>query len=105
MTSTARSSGPNLCRVSRNRWEGRETGSMTSAAVAAPAVIPGGAARMLTRVVHGISLLATIAAATALLIELAVVLVSIAGRTLVGHGPLWSDEASRLAVTIIAFIV
>ena len=77
---------------------------MTSAAVAVPAIIPGGAVRLLTRFVHGISLLATVAAATALLIELAVVLVSIAGRTLVGHGPLWSDEASRLALTIIAFI-
>ena len=77
---------------------------MTSAAITEPSIIPGGAARILTRIVHGIGLLATIAAATALLIELAVVLVSIAGRTLVGHGPLWSDEASRLALTIIAFV-
>ena len=77
---------------------------MTSAAITAPAIIPAGAARVLTRIVHGVGLLATIAAATALLIELAVVLVSIAGRTLFGHGPLWSDEASRLALTIIAFV-
>jgi TRAP-type C4-dicarboxylate transport system permease small subunit len=63
-----------------------------------------GAAHPLARLVHGINLLATVTAATALLVELAVVLVSIIGRTVVGHGPLWSDEASRLALSIIAFI-
>jgi len=47
---------------------------------------------------------ATVAAAAALLIELAVVLVSILGRTLIGHGPMWADEASREALAIIAFI-
>ena len=66
--------------------------------------MPSDAARVLSRIVHRIGLLATIVAATALLIELAVVLVSIIGRTVVGHGPMWSDEASRLALSIIAFI-
>jgi len=32
-------------------------------------------------------------AAAALLVELAVVLVGIIGRTALGHGPLWSDES------------
>jgi tripartite ATP-independent transporter DctM subunit len=70
----------------------------------ATAIVPGGAACVLTRIVHRIGLLATAVAAAALLAELAVVLVSIIGRTAVGHGPLWSDEASRLALSIIAFI-
>ncbi|HET6309227.1 MAG TPA: TRAP transporter large permease subunit [Rhodopila sp.] len=77
---------------------------MTSAAIATPALLPSAATRLFTRFVHGIALLATTIAATALLVELAVVLFSIAGRTLLGHGPLWSDEASRLALTTIAFI-
>jgi tripartite ATP-independent transporter DctM subunit len=77
---------------------------MTSATAAAPSIMPSGAARVLSRVVHGIGIVATIAAAGALLIELAVVLVSIIGRTAIGHGPLWSDEASRLALSIIAFV-
>jgi tripartite ATP-independent transporter DctM subunit len=67
-------------------------------------VASGAAARAVSHVVRAISRLATIVAATALLIELAVVLVSIIGRTVIGHGPLWSDEASRLALAIIAFI-
>jgi tripartite ATP-independent transporter DctM subunit len=77
---------------------------LTSATDAASAIMPNGAARAMSRIVHGISLLATTAAAGALLIELAVVLVSIIGRTVAGHAPLWSDEASRLALSIIAFI-
>ncbi|HEX3574178.1 MAG TPA: TRAP transporter large permease subunit [Rhodopila sp.] len=77
---------------------------MTSATVTAPSVIPNGAARLVSRTVRGIALLATTIAATALLIELVVVLVSIIGRSTIGHGPLWSDEASRLALSIIAFI-
>lgn len=53
--------------------------------------------------------LATTIAAAALLIELAVVLISITGRAAVGYGPLWTDEtwtdeAPRLALTAIAFI-
>ena len=55
-------------------------------------------------VVRLLGQVATVVAATALLIELAVVLVSILGRSLLGHGPLWADEASRLALAIIAFI-
>jgi tripartite ATP-independent transporter DctM subunit len=78
-------------------------GSVISTA-AAPAIMPGGAVRAVSCIVRAIGILATIAAAGALLIELAVVLVSIVGRTVVGHGPLWSDEASRLALAIIAFI-
>jgi len=71
----------------------------------ATAIVPRrGATQTLARLVHGINVLATVTAATALLVELAVVLVSITGRTVVGHGPLWSDEASRLALSIIAFI-
>jgi tripartite ATP-independent transporter DctM subunit len=75
-----------------------------NSATTTTSLVPGGAARALTRIVHRIGLLATTVAAAALLAELAVVLVSIIGRTVVGHGPLWSDEASRLALSIIAFI-
>ena len=50
------------------------------------ALVPGSAARALTRIVHRIGLLATTVAAVALLAELAVVLISIIGRTAVGHG-------------------
>jgi tripartite ATP-independent transporter DctM subunit len=67
-------------------------------------VAAGGAAGAISRAMHGVGRLATIVAAGALLIELAVVLVGVIGRTLLGHGPLWSDEASRLALAIIAFI-
>jgi tripartite ATP-independent transporter DctM subunit len=73
-------------------------------AAAATAIVPRRAARAVSRCVHVAGLLATTVAAAALLIELAVVLVSIIGRTAIGHGPLWSDEASRLALSIIAFI-
>ena len=75
----------------------------TSTAARAP-LAAGAVARILSAIVHGLGLCATVAAATALLVELAVVLVSIIGRSTVGHGPLWSDEASRLALSIIAFI-
>jgi tripartite ATP-independent transporter DctM subunit len=75
-----------------------------NSAVVGPAIMPESAVRVFSRIVQGIGWVATLVAATALLIELAVVLVSIVGRTLVGHGPLWSDEASRLALSIIAFI-
>jgi tripartite ATP-independent transporter DctM subunit len=64
-------------------------------------IVTGG---LLSRIVNAAGVAATTAAAIALLIELAVVLVSIVGRTAFGHGPLWSDEASRLALAIIAFI-
>ncbi|WP_428539113.1 TRAP transporter large permease subunit [Rhodopila sp.] len=75
-----------------------------TSAAASPPIAAGGAARVLSRVMHGLGRLATITAAIALLVELAVVLVSIIGRGTIGHGPLWSDEASRLALSIIAFI-
>jgi tripartite ATP-independent transporter DctM subunit len=68
------------------------------------AVATGSFAHLVERVGHTIGLAATVVAATALVVELVVVLVSICGRSLVGHGPLWSDEASRLALAIIAFI-
>ena len=74
-----------------------------SAAAGSP-IVAGGAARLLSRIMQGLGRLATITAATALLVELAVVLVSVIGRGTIGHGPLWSDEASRLALSIIAFI-
>lgn len=78
---------------------------MDPAAIAArPPIAAGGAARVVSRTVRAIGLLATTIAAAALLIELVVVLVSIIGRATVGHGPLWSDEASRLALAIIAFV-
>ena len=75
-----------------------------SAAAAGSPIVAGGAARLLSRIMQGLGRLATITAATALLVELAVVLVSVIGRGTIGHGPLWSDEASRLALSIIAFI-
>ena len=73
-------------------------------AAAGPPIAAGGAARVLSRIMQGLGLLATITAAIALLVELGVVLVSVIGRGTIGHGPLWSDEASRLALSIIAFI-
>ena len=76
--------------------------SVTTAA--GPPIAAGGAARVLSRIMQGLGLLATITAAIALLVELGVVLVSVIGRGTIGHGPLWSDEASRLALSIIAFI-
>jgi tripartite ATP-independent transporter DctM subunit len=69
-----------------------------------PAPLPQGEGESLAPIVGLLGQIATVVAATALLIELAVVLISILGRTLVGHGPLWADEASRLALAIIAFI-
>jgi len=75
-----------------------------AAVAAAPAVTAGGVVRAVSRGVRAVGRLASVVAAGALLIELAVVLISVAGRTLVGHAPLWSDEASRLALAIIAFI-
>ena len=75
-----------------------------SRADTAVAAVPTASGRLLPRLAHGISVAATIAAAAALLVELVVVLVGIIGRTVLGHGPLWSDEASRLALAIIAFI-
>jgi len=81
-----------------------ESRGMASLGLTAPAIAAGGAAGAVTRAARSIGLVATVVAAGAMLIELAVVLVSIVGRTVVGHGPLWSDEASRLALAIIAFI-
>ncbi len=49
-------------------------------------------------------LLASIVAATALLVELVVVLVSIVARSVFGDGLLWTDEASRIALSTISFI-
>ena len=77
---------------------------MADAVSAVPATPAGGFARAYSVAARLICLLATIIAASALLIELGVVLVSIIGRSTVGYGPLWSDEASRLALAIIAFI-
>ncbi len=78
---------------------------MAQAGSAAPAAIPGGGfVGVYSAAVRQICLIATIIAAAALLIELAVVLVSITGRATVGYGPMWSDEASRLALATIAFI-
>jgi tripartite ATP-independent transporter DctM subunit len=62
------------------------------------------AALAISRLVRWIGALATMMAASALLAELVVVLYSIIGRTLLGRGPLWADEASRLALAVIAFI-
>lgn len=77
---------------------------MTDAASAAPAIPAGGFAGTYSAAARLIGLVATTIASAALLIELAVVLVSITGRATVGYGPLWSDEASRLALAVIAFI-
>ncbi len=56
------------------------------------------------RLVGLVAKIATFVAAASLLVELVVILISITGRTIVGHGPLWADEASRLALSAIAFI-
>jgi tripartite ATP-independent transporter DctM subunit len=77
---------------------------MTHARSAAPAVPAGGFLAVYSRAAAFTGLIATILASAALLIELGVVLVSIIGRATVGHGPLWSDEAARLALAVIAFI-
>ncbi len=58
----------------------------------------------LSRPVGLIALLATFVAAAGLLLELIVVLVSIVGRNVFGHSFLWSDEASRIALSVITFI-
>ena len=77
---------------------------MTAATSATPAAPAGGWAGALSGAARFLSLIATVAASAALLIELGVTLVSIIGRATVGHGPLWSDEAARLALAVIAFI-
>jgi tripartite ATP-independent transporter DctM subunit len=76
----------------------------TAEQTAVPALLPQAAGSIFRRCVHVVALIATTVAAAALLIELAVVLIGVAGRSLVGHGPLWADEASRLALSIIAFV-
>ncbi len=77
---------------------------MANATSAVPAIPVGGFVGACSTASRLIWLVATTVAAAALLIELAVVLVSVTGRATVGYGPLWSDEASRLALAIIAFI-
>jgi tripartite ATP-independent transporter DctM subunit len=77
---------------------------MAHATSAAPAIPARGLTAGYSAVARLLCLAATTIAAAALLIELAVVLVSITGRAALGYGPLWSDEASRLALAIIAFI-
>lgn len=77
---------------------------MAHATAAAPAIRARGIVGAYSAAARLICLAATTVAAAALLIELAVVLVSITGRATLGYGPLWSDEASRLALAIIAFI-
>lgn len=77
---------------------------MAHASSAAPVVPAGGFAGVWSAAARRVALAATTIAAAALLIELAVVLVSVIGRATVGYGPLWSDEASRVALAIIAFI-
>lgn len=76
---------------------------MTSVSVPAA---PGASLRTapLPRLVGAIALLATVIAAAGLLLELVVVLVSIVGRNVFGHSFLWSDEASRIALSVITFI-
>jgi tripartite ATP-independent transporter DctM subunit len=69
-----------------------------------PVVPASGLVSGVSGILRSIGRVATTVAAAALLIELAVILVSIVGRTVLGHGPLWADEASRLALAIIAFI-
>jgi tripartite ATP-independent transporter DctM subunit len=74
------------------------------AASVGQARLAGGYAGVYSSAVRLICQAATCIAAAALLIELAVVLVSITGRATIGYGPMWSDEASRLALATIAFI-
>ncbi len=61
-------------------------------------------AALLTRSVGALAVVATVVAATGLLLELVVVLVSIVGRNVFGHSFLWSDDASRIALSVITFI-
>ena len=77
---------------------------MASASVQLGALAPTRHAVAFGRLAGAICLLASIVAAGALLIELAVVLVSVAGRSVFDHAFLWTDEASRLALSIITFI-
>jgi tripartite ATP-independent transporter DctM subunit len=78
---------------------------MAQATSAAPAALPaGGFVGAYSAAMRQLCLAATTIAAAALLIELAVVMVSIIGRATIGYGPMWADEASRLALAIIAFI-
>jgi len=70
---------------------------------AAPAVSPPRAV-VFTRGVEALYRLARFVAAAALLIELAVILITVAERSVLGHALLWGDEASRLALSVITFI-
>ncbi len=76
---------------------------MSSTAVSDARPAPGLLATAVSRLAGGLCLLASIVSATALLTELVVVLVSIAARSF-GSGLLWTDEASRIALSTISFI-
>ena len=56
------------------------------------------------RVVGAIHLLATIAAAAALLIELAIILMDVTQREFLSRSFLWADESAKLSLATIAFI-
>src|SRR5271156_50187 len=79
-------------------------GSAAGLPAATRALPPNTVAALVAAAARALAVTATVVAAAALLIELAVVLVSILGRSLAGHAPLWSDEASRLALSVITFI-
>ena len=59
---------------------------------------------MVSRVAAVLCLIAQLIAAAGLIIELLVVLFTITERSLFSSSVLWSDEASRLALSIITFI-
>ncbi len=77
---------------------------MSSTALSDARPTPGLLATAVSRFAGGVCLLASIVAATALLVELVVVLVSIVARGVFGDGLLWTDEASRIALSTISFI-
>jgi tripartite ATP-independent transporter DctM subunit len=77
---------------------------MSSTAIPAGRATRGFAATAISRLAGGLYILASIVAATALLVELVVVLVSIVSRSVFGNGLLWTDEASRIALSTISFI-
>jgi tripartite ATP-independent transporter DctM subunit len=57
-----------------------------------------------SRIGNALNLLAAAVAAGALLIELVVVIIGVCGRAGFAHSFLWTDETSRIALSIIAFI-
>jgi tripartite ATP-independent transporter DctM subunit len=77
---------------------------MASVSLAAAPSAPPAHAAVLVRTAETLNVLARLVAAAALLIELAVILITVTERSVLGHALLWGDEASRLALSVITFI-